>query len=245
MPWLIDGYNLLHVTGLFGRGADGSLAGSRSALLGFLAAALTPAECKKTMVVFDAAEAPPGLPSENVVHGIHIRFAKGYASADELLEEMIAANHTPKRLVVVSSDRRVQRAALKRRATPVDSHVWYAELAEKLNTRRKGRKSPHEQEDIKPEGPLSPGEVAAWVQMFVAAAAEPVEKKPSAKTRATRRSHAADAGVEKKPRHSRAVRKAPARSTSGKRKRGKPKDLGMGSVENPFPPGYGEDLLEP
>jgi predicted RNA-binding protein with PIN domain len=244
VPWLIDGYNLLHVTGLFGRGADNSLAGSRSALMGFLAAALTAAERKQTTVVFDAAEAPPGLPSEYVVHGTHMRFAKGYASADELLEEMIAASHTPKRLVVVSSDRRVQRAALKRRAKPVDSHVWYAELAEKLKTRSKGRKGTQEREDIKPEGPLSPGEVAAWVEMFGAAAAEPVERKPSVKTRATRRSHSAVAGVEKKPRHSRTVRKAAARSTSGKRKRNKPKDLGMGSVENPFPPGYGEDLLE-
>jgi predicted RNA-binding protein with PIN domain len=105
---IIDGYNLLHVTGLFGRG-KASLEASRQALLGFLAAAVEPAELAATIVIFDAAAAPPGLPDRYVIHGIDVRFARGYESADALLEELIAAHPTPRKLTVVSSDHRVQR----------------------------------------------------------------------------------------------------------------------------------------
>jgi hypothetical protein len=63
MPLLIDGYNLLHVTGLVGHGNEPTaLNGAREALLRFLAAAIEPAERSNTTIVFDAAGAPPGGP---------------------------------------------------------------------------------------------------------------------------------------------------------------------------------------
>src|SRR5688572_15063768 len=132
MPLLIDGYNLLHATGLFGRGGAGSFQASRAALLGFLAAAIDATELTHTTVVFDAAEAPPGLARQHTVAGMTVHFAQDYESADDLLEELIARHHAPRKLVVVSSDHRVQRAAKKRRATAVDSHVWYGEMTARL-----------------------------------------------------------------------------------------------------------------
>ena len=106
MPLLIDGYNLLHATGIVGPGhGAGRLRAERLALLNFLAESIDPAELPHTTVVFDAREAPPGLPRQSwSIGGITVRFATQYESADELIEELIQAASAPRRLVVVSSD---------------------------------------------------------------------------------------------------------------------------------------------
>jgi len=136
MPLLIDGYNLLYGSGIVGdtRGARG-FERSRMALIGFVIAAVDERERGGTTIVFDAAGAPPGLPSTLLYEGVTVRFARGYADADALLEELIAADHAPRKLTVVSSDHRVQRAAKRRRAAVLDSDVWYADA---LRRRRDG-----------------------------------------------------------------------------------------------------------
>ena len=60
---IIDGYNLLHASGVFGdaRGPLG-FEQSRRALLDHLLELLG-AEAEQTIVVFDAADAPDGLPA--------------------------------------------------------------------------------------------------------------------------------------------------------------------------------------
>ena len=69
--------------------------------------------------------------------GITVRFAAQYEEADELIEELIRADSAPRRLVVVSSDHRIQRAARRRRAKAVDSDVWYAELVRARRERQR------------------------------------------------------------------------------------------------------------
>ncbi len=76
--------------------------------------------------MFDAADAPPGLPRTLEHRGLTVRFAAKSGSADELIEELIRADSAPRRLMVVSSDHRLQRAARRRKATAIDSDVWYA-----------------------------------------------------------------------------------------------------------------------
>ena len=128
MPLLIDGYNLLNATGIVGRGGPSSLGRSRLALLNFLAASIDPQELPHTTVVFDAHDPPPGLPRV-VQHGpLLVRFAARNQTADQLIEELIRADSAPRRLVVVSSDHEIQRAARRRRATAVGSDLWYADL---------------------------------------------------------------------------------------------------------------------
>ena len=129
MPLLIDGYNLLHVSGVFGTGtALTELHRSREALLAFLAAALAPAERAQTTIVFDAASAPPGLPQSFLHDGVRVEFAREPGNADAMLEKLIAAHDAPRKLIVVSGDHRVQRAARRRRAQAIDSDRWWAEL---------------------------------------------------------------------------------------------------------------------
>lgn len=195
MPLLIDGYNLLHVSGVFGRGtALTELHSSREALLAFLAASLSASERAHTTIVFDAAGAPPGLPQRFRHEGIDVQFARDPGNADELLEKLIAADHAPRKLTVVSGDHRVQRAARRRRAKAIDSDRWWAELCAERNrpestaTRQK------------PTPDQSAGDVDYWVQQF----ADGTQELPGGE-----------------------------RPTS-------PAD----DFENPFPPGYGEDLLE-
>jgi hypothetical protein len=196
MPLLIDGYNLLHVSGVFGQGtALTELHRSREALLAFLAASLEPAERAHTTIVFDAAGAPPGLPQSYLYEGISVQFARDPGNADELLERIIAAHDTPRKLVVVSGDHRVQRAARRRRAKAVDSDRWWADLC--AERRRKGAELPMPPQ--KPTGNLSAGEVDYWVSQFADSPPEARRKQQDI---------------------------AP------------PDDL-----DNPFPPGYGEDLL--
>jgi hypothetical protein len=166
MALLIDGYNLLHVTGLSGKGTGpGSFQRSREALLRFLAASLDPDQRKVTTVVFDAADAPPGLPGTVAHEEMTVRYARDYPDADALIEELISQESAPRKLVVVSSDHRIQRAAKRRRARTVDSDVWYADLwQQRVQSRSAGQQSIPE----KPIGELTPAEIARWVNEFSA-----------------------------------------------------------------------------
>jgi len=196
MPLLIDGYNLLHASGVFGHGtALTELHRSREALLACLASSLEPAERPRTTIVFDAAGAPPGLPQSFSYEGINVQFARDPGNADELLENLIEAHDTPRKLVVVSGDHRIQRAARRRRATAIDSDRWWAELD--AERRRRDNQSPATPQ--KPAGNLSASEVDYWLRQFVDA--------PCDEQRGPQRFAPAD------------------------------------DLDDPFPPGYGEDLL--
>src|SRR5690606_3973739 len=109
MRLLIDGYNLLHVSGVFApRGGPASLERSRNALLAWLAATLEADEITHTTVVFDAREAVAGRPSSFNYRGISVMFASEYEDADALIEALVRAESAPRRLTVVSSDHRIQ-----------------------------------------------------------------------------------------------------------------------------------------
>jgi uncharacterized protein len=163
MPLLIDGYNLLYATGIVGRGiGPGSLQRSRLALLNFLAASLDPGEVTHTTVVFDARQAPWGLPRVVQHHGITVHFAAKYESADALIEELIKADSAPRRLVVVSSDHQIQRAARRRKAKAIDSDAWYAEL---LRARR-ARQETASEAPAQPPVPLLEEDVNYWIRQF-------------------------------------------------------------------------------
>jgi len=224
MSLLIDGYNLLNAVGIVGRGVGrSSLEKSRRALLNFLAESLDAEEAARTTVVFDAADAPRGLPRVVEHRGLTVRFAAGYADADSLIEELIRADTAPRRLTVVSSDHRLQRAARRRRAKAVDSDVWFAEVAR----RRADRAQPLQTGPAKPHVPLSEGEIAAWLERFGGEAAleDLVE--------------AAEAEVDARFKEPPAEDPPPDDEGSDK-----PTEEEAAEIGDPFPPGYAEDLLD-
>lgn len=215
MRLLIDGYNLLHVTDLFGRGdALGTLHGSREALLEFLALALSASERRATTIVFDAAGAPPGLPA--TIHHDHItaRFARNYSDADTLLEEIIDDHRAPRGLLVVSSDHRVSRAGRRRGAKTIDSDVWFAQ--QQLVVRQREQSAPLRSRPGKESG----GSAAHWISEFTTPEMEELERQ---------------------------IRQGPPPGTPPPRKPQQkttpPIDVTT-NLENPFPPGYADELLE-
>jgi predicted RNA-binding protein with PIN domain len=219
MALLIDGYNLLNAVGIVGRGVGpGGLERSRLALLNFLVESLEPAEVARTTVVFDAADAPPGLPRVVDHRGLTVRFSAGYEDADSLIEELIRADSAPRRLTVVSSDHRLHRAARRRKARAVDSDVWYGQVV----SQRSARHQPSRSASAKPQVPLLEEDVARWLRRF------------GGESQLQRFVEEQEAGQRR-----RAGGPAPKDTAPDK-----PSDEEAEPFGNPFPPGYGEDLLE-
>jgi hypothetical protein len=161
MPLLIDGYNLLNAAGILARGrGPGSLERARQALLNTLVESLPEEEVQRTTVVFDASESPWGVAKQSNHRGIQVRFAAKDDDADTVIEELIKADSAPKRLTVVSSDHRIQRAAKRRKATAVDADQWFADLLRK----RAERSRSSQNSENKPAGPLSVAEVQNWMK---------------------------------------------------------------------------------
>ncbi|MCA9230428.1 MAG: NYN domain-containing protein [Planctomycetales bacterium] len=204
MALIIDGYNLLHITGIFGKGAGpGGFQRSREALLRFLAASIRQPERRLTTIVFDAADAPPGLPQSVIHEEMSVRYAVDYPDADSLIEELIQQHDVPRNLLVVSSDHRIQRAARRRRAKFIDSDLWYTNLwQQRIQLRVQLKRRIPE----KPVGDLTAEEIDYWVNEFTAN--DPLD----------------ESGKELAEEH------LPWRPQTE-------------DIDNPFPPGYGEDLL--
>ncbi len=163
MSLIIDGYNLLHASGLLGRGiGPGGLERSRRALLNFLVASIDPDELARSVVVFDASRTETGRRGRMDHRGLAVHFATEHEDADELIEVLIRADSAPRRLTVVSSDHRIQRAARRRRATAVDSAAWYHEMVR----RRLEHARATTDDAAKPPAPAAPYEVDFWLREF-------------------------------------------------------------------------------
>lgn len=207
-------------------------------MVDFLAERLTAAERRGAIVVFDAADAPPGLPDRYDHEGIDLRFARGYPDADAMIEALLEGVHRARGLTVVSGDRRVQRAARSSGAKWVDSKPWFDELC---------RRRPAEPDRPSKANAGSVGSTAEWVAEFSdpealaeierqAQDAPPPLPPPRTNPAATR---SANEATDRPPRAKK--KRRPPISDGGDKPRG---DFGAG-VYDPFPPGYADDLLDP
>ncbi|HEV3257429.1 MAG TPA: NYN domain-containing protein [Gemmataceae bacterium] len=168
MPYLIDGYNLLHAMGvLHGRLGPQGLEKARLRLLGLLRGSYGD-EAPAVTVVFDAAGAPPGAAEEHDYHGLHVRYAVHQQQADDLIELLIQHDSAPRQLVVVSDDHRLQKAA-RHRHCPVMGCLDYVEDLQRR--RRHNRRRPDQEPDKKPV--VSPDEMQHWLGEFADLADDP------------------------------------------------------------------------
>lgn len=131
MPVLIDGYNLMHAaqasphgSELIGRGLLCRLLGEWSQRCG-----------EPVTIVFDGAAPTPGLAEQIGDPRITVRYSAD-RSADALIAELIAASSAPRRLLVVSSDHEVQRAAKRRGASVAESPAFVARMKRDLTDDR-------------------------------------------------------------------------------------------------------------
>ena len=207
MPTIIDGYNLIFTCGIEGKTrSPQSLEKARARLVATVASKLSKKERSGTTIVFDAKRLPIKETSADFrAHDIRVLYAVDHEDADTLIEELIAKHSTPKKLVVVSSDHRLQTAATRRKATGIDSDVWYDRL---LSSGIKQPQPGSSSCDAKQQS-IQSLESINWIQEFGEIEIPPVklDDKPSTE------SHSEPPNPET-------------------------------DQFNPFPPGYGEDLLE-
>ena len=176
MRTLIDGYNVMFAGGLMGeRFGPDRFRKVRHRFLNDVAAAFSPVECRATMIVFDATHPPPDRPDSTSHKGMTILFAVRAESADEQIEALVAAHSSPKTLTVVSSDHRVRRAALRRRAQVMSADEYLTLMDDRKRRRPIGltrpavapapAPAPDSDADERPGAP-SPLESAYWMAEF-------------------------------------------------------------------------------
>ncbi|HBN75078.1 MAG TPA: hypothetical protein DD473_04525 [Planctomycetaceae bacterium] len=141
---IIDGYNLLHASGMMPGRIDGEmLARARARLLRFLEGRITTSERERTTIVFDVNRTMAEVNERETAHGMTVLNAISYPDADTLIEKLIREHSAPKQVVVVSSDHRLHKAARARKAKPVDSEDFYEELTRKSRKRSRSKPGPN------------------------------------------------------------------------------------------------------
>src|SRR5262245_489076 len=157
--FLIDGYNLAHALGLAKRELPkGGLERARKEFLDWL---VEQRAGQEALVVFDAVHSARRGSEDEAYKNIRVRFVPGKL-ADDVIEELIAAEPAPGRLTVVSNDRRLLQAAIRRGCRAWTCADYIDALIEATTDR--SQPSPSSPLD-KPERP-SPEETDRWLREF-------------------------------------------------------------------------------
>ena len=112
------------------------------------------------LVIFDGA-GPADRSEFDKIANPEVVFAGFHHDADSVIEEKIKASTSPRRLTVVSSDRRLRKAAAMQKAAALKSEEFWQQVRREL-TRRNPRKNEPEE---KREG-LTDGETDKWMETF-------------------------------------------------------------------------------
>ncbi len=155
MPLIIDGYNLLHSIHKTNEDSD-AISDIQLCRIVDIFLAQTG---QKGEIIFDGA-GPPDKSRFDNMKKLEVFFAGPGRDADTVIENKIKASTAPKRLTVVSSDRRVLQAARARRTATIKSNVFWDNLQKQLS-RKKTAREPAE----KHRG-LSESETKQWLKFF-------------------------------------------------------------------------------
>jgi uncharacterized protein len=171
MRWLIDGYNLMHAGGRLGPklGREG-FRRARRRFLDELSSALGPQMARQTTVVFDASVHPGDFSLDAQYRGLGVVFALGDENADARIELLIAGDANPKTLTVVSSDRRIRQAAVRRRTRSLTADQYW-ELIDDLKDRRLFKVKAKAEPPVRPapreiDQQTGPADAAHWLETF-------------------------------------------------------------------------------
>ena len=112
-------------------------------------------------MIFDGVR-PRGRDDIAQLGGMWIYYSGDYdTDADTLIEEIIDHDSAPKRLTIVSSDRRVRAAAKRRKAISLTSRDYLAEMV-----RRYDRPAPTPRDAKQKFQGLTPAETKYWMKVF-------------------------------------------------------------------------------
>ncbi|MFI4917166.1 MAG: NYN domain-containing protein [Phycisphaerales bacterium JB060] len=108
-----------------------------------------------------APEATNTAPSGREVAGLDVVYAGAHQEADDVIELLIARDSAPRRLLVVSTDRRLAQAARRRRAQSVTSEAFLQHLASD-SAKPRARPLPGYATQV----PLNEYAVGYWMALF-------------------------------------------------------------------------------
>ena len=152
---IIDGHNLLHSIVKLSEEAESI----NDVQLCWIISKYMKAVSEKGEIVFDGTGPRDKSGFDNIAN-LEVCFAGLGKDADTVIENKIKANTAPKRLSIVSSDRRLRDAARSRKATSLKSEVFWDNLHKQLR-----RKKPVKEPEAKRTG-LSESETKQWLEIF-------------------------------------------------------------------------------
>ncbi len=152
---IVDGHNLLHAISKHGEDA----VAFSDVELSWIIGRYLKLTGRKGEIVFDGT-GPRDKSGFERIHDVDIIFAGAGSDADSVIEEKIRINTAPKRLLIVSSDRRLRKAARARKATSIKSEDFWDRVQKRLS-----RKRPIKEPSAKRMG-LSESETKQWLKYF-------------------------------------------------------------------------------
>jgi predicted RNA-binding protein with PIN domain len=153
--FIIDGHNLLH-TVLKTEEGEASIDDKQLCRIISNYMKLTGQTAE---IIFDGA-GPRDKSGFDNINGLEISFAGLGTDTDSIIEDKIRASTAPKRLAIVSSDRRLRKAARTRKATSIKSENFWNNINKQLS-----RKRPKKEPGAKRHG-LSDSETKQWLDYF-------------------------------------------------------------------------------
>lgn len=156
MPYLFDGYNLLRAVQKMEEFASFSDVQLCRAISDFLCSIR-----QRGYIVFDGI-GPNDKSAFEGMRYLEVHFSGSKKEADDIIEDLILDNTAPKRLVVVSSDRRLRAAAAKRKAAAVKADAFWKALLFQLD---KMANRPVQEPSQKRCG-LTKRETDIWLKIF-------------------------------------------------------------------------------
>jgi predicted RNA-binding protein with PIN domain len=114
---------------------------------------------EKGEIIFDGT-GPRDKSRFDSISNLEVLFAGLSTDTDTIIEDKIRANTAPKRLTIVSSDRRLRKAAQARKAMAVKSEVFWNNLQKQLSRKKRIREPA-----AKRQG-LSESETKQWLKFF-------------------------------------------------------------------------------
>jgi predicted RNA-binding protein with PIN domain len=155
MPFLIDGYNLLRAMQKLDEQYD---AIDEAGLCRILSEYLK-RKRSHGQVVFDGL-GPPDKSDLSGFGNVEVYFSGQELEADDVIEDKILSNTAPKKLIVISTDRRIRAAAGQRKAVSVRSELFFDEVVRLLDRKTI---TPEPQEK---RGGLTEAEAQQWIDFF-------------------------------------------------------------------------------
>ncbi|MBN1972603.1 MAG: NYN domain-containing protein [Sedimentisphaerales bacterium] len=153
--YIIDGYNLLHTV----IKTDESCETITDIQLCRIINNYFQITGQKGELVFDGTGPREKNAFENLSN-LEVFFAGAGTDADTIIEDKIKADSAPKRLVIVSSDRRLRKAAHAKKSVSVKTDEFWTNLNKQLNKKR-----PIREPGAKRQG-LTESETKKWLEIF-------------------------------------------------------------------------------